>query len=84
MNPWELAADDPMMHHNLKSLDLEKKLRTSSFGFEVEKILKFSSACGTYLARLAKQLPERITKSVEAGYATWTIKPPANGDKNHE
>lgn len=78
----DVEPGEPLLSATLKSLDLEKRLRTSSFGFEVEKILKFSSACGTYLARLAKQLPERISKSVEAGYATWTIKPPAQEQKH--
>lgn len=59
-----------------KAIEIEKLLRTSNFQFEAEKILKYPGAAGAYLGRLAKDLPDRISKSVKDGYTTWTIKPP--------
>lgn len=59
-----------------KSSDLEKELRKSEVSFEVEKILRFVGACGSYLGKLAKSQPKRISKRVSGGYATWTIQPP--------
>ena len=67
-----------------KSLDLEKQLRSSSFNFEVDKLLRFSSACGTYLARLAKQQPERISKTVKGGYSSWVIKAPPQTNEERD
>ena len=62
---------------NGKSSDLEKELRKSEVAFEVEKILRFTGACGTYLGKLAKSNAVRISKrKVHGGTAIWTIKPP--------
>ena len=60
-----------------KAMDIEKKLRESKFSFEVEKLLKFSSACGTYLARLEKTNPERFTGKKFHGTTFWTINKPS-------
>ena len=59
-----------------KSIDLEDALRNSRIGFEAEKLMRFTNACGTYLAKLAKTHPNRVTKSVKRGYAHWTITTP--------
>jgi hypothetical protein len=59
-----------------KSSELEKQLRNSDVKFEVDKILRFVGACGSYLGKLAKSQPKRVSKRVSAGYATWTINPP--------
>lgn len=54
---------------------LEKELRHSPFGFAVEKLLGFSSACGVYLARLESRFPERYAHSIVRGRKRWKIKP---------
>lgn len=56
---------------------LEKELRQSSFGWAVEKLLSFSSACGVYLSRLASRQPERFASAIVRGKKRWKIKPPA-------
>ena len=79
--PEDKDAKVPMIYskpEELKALDLEKRLRNSDLGFEVDKLLKYHGACGAYLARLAKQLPDRISKRVSHGYTIWSIKPPCN------
>ena len=50
-----------------KSLDLEKALKESKFGFEVEKMFKWANACGSLLARLAKIEPNRVVRRVKDG-----------------
>ncbi len=59
-----------------KSMEIESRLRDSKFAFEVEKILRFPNACGTYLGRLSKRKPERVVKSTRDGYVHWIILPP--------
>jgi hypothetical protein len=52
---------------------LERELRSSAFAFAVDKLLNFSSACGTYMARLATQHPQRVTFTNSRGKRTWEI-----------
>jgi energy-coupling factor transporter ATP-binding protein EcfA2 len=54
---------------------LEREIRdpASGFGFAVDKLLYFASACGTYLARLASQQPERFIQKRSKGKSFWTI-----------
>lgn len=52
---------------------LERELRNSSFAFAIDALLKFSSAAGTYLARLRKDYPERFTSKRIGGRTIWTI-----------
>lgn len=59
-----------------KSIDLEKQLLASSVNFEVQKVLRFSGSCGSYLSRLAKST-HRVVKRVKDGYTHWTIKAPS-------
>jgi hypothetical protein len=56
------------------AIQLEKDLRSSSFTFAVEKLLSFSSACGTYLSRLQNKLPDRFSQVVRRGKKIWEIK----------
>lgn len=63
--PWEGSAEQ-----------LERELRSSAFCFAVEKLLYFSSACGTYLARLALRFPNRFAPSKSKGKTTWRIGEP--------
>ena len=60
-----------------KSSELEKQLRKSEVAFEVEKVLRYVGACGSYLGKLSKSHGERISKRIaHGGVAIWTIKPP--------
>lgn len=55
--------------------ELEKELLgSSSFVWQVQKLLNFSSACGTFLARLETKIPGRFSHNKSAGKTTWTIK----------
>jgi hypothetical protein len=58
------------------SEDLEQRLRRSDFSFVIEKLLYFSSACGTYLARLALKFPSRIEARKNKGRTRWIIRAP--------
>lgn len=61
--PWKGSAEE-----------LEKRLRSSAFGFAVEKLLYFSSATGTYLSRLAFRFPARFEARKNKGRTTWIIR----------
>lgn len=68
-----------------KAIDLEKQLRGSNFAFECEKVLRFFGACGSYLGKLARNQPDRVTRRVKDGYTSWMITPPPSYTKyNHE
>lgn len=54
--------------------ELEQALTQSNFGFSVQKLLSFSSACGTYLARLKTKFPEQFQCVKNNGKTVWTIK----------
>lgn len=66
---------DPLDFWRGRSIDLEAQLRDSKLAFAVEKLLHFSSACGVFLDRLKKKLPERFEKSASKGKTFWKIKP---------
>lgn len=59
---------------HFSSEELESKLRQTSFGFSVERLLHFPGACGTYLARLVKT--GRVRKSMVRGRNRWLISAP--------
>ena len=46
-------------------------------GFDAKRLLHWTSACGTYLARLAKRNPERYKMSHHESGNEWTILPPS-------
>jgi len=60
------------------SEDLESRL-TGEGGFQHEsrKLLSWSNAAGTYLARLAKKYPDRVIYERTNHSRSWIIKPPA-------
>lgn len=66
----------------LKAMDLEQQIRKSEYGFAVEKLLSYSGACGSLLAKLAKSHPERVQKVVREGQPLWRIHPPKNVEEN--
>jgi energy-coupling factor transporter ATP-binding protein EcfA2 len=47
----------------------------SRCAYEARKLLSWPTACGVYLARLAKRMPERITHDRDADSRRWTIHP---------
>jgi hypothetical protein len=54
-------------------MELEQTIRKSDFGFAVEKLLSYSGACGSLLAKLAKSQPERVQKLTRDGASFWKI-----------
>lgn len=56
--------------------ELERQLRSSAFSFAVEKLLYFSSACGTYLGRLAMRYPNRFECRKVKGKTVWIVRQP--------
>lgn len=56
------------------ALELQRELREKEKRGEVDRLLTFGSACGTYLGRLARTMPERVTKKRGEGNSTiWQI-----------
>jgi hypothetical protein len=61
--------------------DLETALRDSKYAREADRLFRFNTACGVYLARLHEQDPTRIRKSKTNGKVRWDITPPATGNR---
>ena len=57
---------------------LESRLTNaeSRCGHEARKLFSWSTACGVYLARLAKRMPERIVYERDETSREWVIHPP--------
>lgn len=70
------TGDGPFSSFHGKHVELEMALRKSEYAFEVEKVLRFVGACGSYLGKLARTEPYRVSKHVKDGYTHWTINPP--------
>lgn len=64
--PWEGTAEDLE-----RMLNEEETLRRP-----LQQLLTFSSACGTYLGRLAGQPPSRVSSRKLHGQTRWVIQPP--------
>jgi hypothetical protein len=60
--------------------DLETILRDSKYSREADRLFRFNTACGVYLARLHEQDPERIKKTKTNGKVKWAISPPKKTD----
>jgi hypothetical protein len=56
--------------------DLETILRDSKYAREADRLFRFNTACGVYLARLHEQDPHRIRKTKTNGKVRWEISPP--------
>ena len=70
--PWEGRAEE-----------LERKLRecnSGSFEREVDRLLSFPNACGSYLGRLVGKYPDRIARRTVNGRTRWTVRPPQGGE----
>jgi len=58
--------------------DLETILRDSKYSREADRLFRFNTACGVYLARLHEQDPHRFKKTKASGKVKWAISPPLN------
>jgi hypothetical protein len=56
--------------------DLETILRDSKYAREADRLFRFNTACGVYLARLHEQDPHRFKKTKASGKVKWAISPP--------
>ncbi len=66
-DPWTGTANE-----------LQRRLRESKHWPEINRVLTFANACGTYLGRLANKHPERYSRRLRDGINRWTIIPPRN------
>lgn len=84
----ELNTGDPIPTvADLKAIEIERRLRDApKFAFVAEKLLSKAWQCGSYLGKLAKTRPDRVSKRVSDGYTFWTIQPPPSltESKTHE
>ena len=60
--------------------DLETLIRDSKYSREADRLFRFNTACGVYLARLHEQDPERIKKIKTNGKVKWAISPPKKAE----
>ncbi len=67
VEPWEGKAEE-----------LEQRLTgsESKSSYAARRLLGFRAACGTYLGRLVKKHPERISRRVLDGHSVWRVDPP--------
>ena len=56
--------------------DLETLIRDSKYSREADRLFRFNTACGVYLARLHEQDPHRFKKTKSSGKVKWAISPP--------
>jgi hypothetical protein len=61
------------------ALQLEQHLcgSCSSVRREAERLMRYSSACGSMLGRLAQRRPDRVSRRILHGETRWTLHPPA-------
>ena len=68
-------ANPARLEVTVLSAELAQELRRSEvYGREAERLFGFRDACGTYLGRLAKRMPDRVIRSVLDGRNRWTIR----------
>jgi hypothetical protein len=60
------------------AVELQRELteRDAKMEHEARQLLSWTNACGTYLGRLAKQFPDRVTSRCMHGTTRWKITPP--------
>lgn len=64
---WEGTADE--LEHELTGAK-------SSVKTEASKVMSWNNACGTFLGRIANDMPERVEHSRTSTVRKWTIHPP--------
>ncbi len=78
-------VDGELFHNPLEegawegtAVELEKILRgpRSQYQHEARSLFSFTTACGVYLGRLARRVPERISERRVNGRRLWRIEPP--------
>jgi hypothetical protein len=76
-NPDHFVCPTPQLWAG-SAEDLESILtvKDGKFSREAQKLLYYSSACGTYLGRLQNMYPTRITSHKVNGKRLWEVKPP--------
>lgn len=57
-------------------LQRELTMRDAKMEHEARQLLSWANACGTYLGRLAKQFPDRVSYRALNGTTLWKITPP--------
>lgn len=72
---WTLIAQSNLLDNTLSawtgsSVDLEKELLERDKSGQVKDLLYYATACGQYLSRLAKSMPENVVKEELAGHRT--------------
>lgn len=60
--------------------DLETVLRDSKYSREADRLFRFNTACGVYLARLHEQDPERFKRTKSKNKIRWAITPPQKSE----
>ena len=60
--------------------DLETLLRDSKYSREADRLFRFNTACGVYLARLHEQDPERFKRTKSKNKIRWAITPPQKSE----
>jgi hypothetical protein len=65
------------------AIELQRRLtqREATHEYEARQLLNWSNACGTYLGRLAKQFPNRVSQRGLHGTTVWTILPPISAEQ---
>lgn len=63
------------------AMELEREIRNSPFAASAQQFFSFTSACGTYLARLEKKQPDRFKSTKSRGRTTWHIRRHGDGEK---
>ena len=63
------------------AIELQRRLteRDARHEHETRQLLSWANACGTYLGRLAKQFPNRVSSRGSNGTTIWRILPPDIG-----
>jgi len=73
----EIEAPDPSdVEWRGSAIQLETALHRLKFDRELEKLLSFTNAAGTFLRRLSVQYPQRISSVTVRGKTVWVIQPP--------
>lgn len=73
---WSNVNDADRAPWTGTAVQLEKTLRSSEFVSQLQSLVTFSAAVGTYLGRLASKRTERVTLHRNAKERKWVIVPP--------
>ena len=71
---WDKKDDKDGMPWRGSATDLELALRDTPAAYQVDRLLHFPNAAGTYLSRLASRIPDRFDSVKNRGKTIWLIK----------